>query len=282
MPSCLGGNKAGCEKGPEALRNALFPLLDAKRLRFRDFGDMTKPCKCTIQASPAKCLKEITETYDQAKEFLKANNVFAPSNFPVLLGGDHSMNYPFIRKSARHRKIGLIWFDAHGDFNTPEISPSGNIHGMVLAALGGKGLTEKFGDIQPIIAPHNICIIGSRALDPKEEELIQQANINLFSMQEIKKRGLSAVLEDARKAAARGTEGIHLSFDMDVFDPTIAPDVSTPVADGLFKKSIQTIVHAFKKQPIVSMDIMEVSPSKQSESSKAASLGAELVVNLFK
>lgn len=282
MPSCMGGNRIGCEMGPRALRNALFPLLDKKRIRFRDYGNAMGPCVCSVKGSRAKCLKEITTLYEQAERFFQDNEIFVPSNFPVLLGGDHSVNYPFIREAARHKKIGLIWFDAHGDFNTPEITPSGNIHGMVLAALAGQGLTQNFGDTKPIINPHNICIIGSRALDPKEEELLEKMKINVFSMKEIKERGLKVVIEDAIKAAAKGTKGIHVSFDLDVFDPSIAPDVSTPVPGGLLKKDIKTIARAFKDQDLVSIDAMEINPPKSDEPSQTALLAAELITSLLK
>lgn len=282
MPSCLGGNRIGCEMGPKVLRDALFPLFEKKHIRFRDYGNVTEACICHIEGSRAKCLKEINTIYNQAEKFFQDNEIFAPSNFPVLLGGDHSVNYPFIREAARHKKIGLIWFDAHGDFNTPDISPSGNIHGMVLAALAGKGFSKSFGTPQQIIKEHNICIIGSRALDPKEEQLIKKTNVNIFSMKQINERGLKVVLDEAIIAAAKGTKGIHVSFDLDVFDPSIAPDVSTPVAGGLLEKDIKTIAKAFKNQSLVSIDAMEINPPKQDEPSKTALLAAELIASLVK
>lgn len=278
----MGGNRIGCEMGPKALRNALFPLLDKKRIRFRDYGNVTGPLVCSVEGSRAKCLKEIVTIYEQAEKFFQDNEIFAPTNLPILLGGDHSVNYPFIREAARRKKIGLIWFDAHGDFNTPDITPSGNIHGMVLAALAGKGLTNEFGDAEPIIDEQNICIVGSRALDPQEKDLLAHTKVNVFSMKEIKERGLKAVLDDAIKAAAQGTEGVHVSFDLDVFDPSIAPDVSTPVPGGLLKKDIKTIARAFKNQKLVSIDAMEINPPKGDETSQTALLAAELIASLLK
>ncbi len=281
MPSCMGGNRYGCEQGPRALRHALFPLLDKKSIPFEDYGNVTEPCVCGLKSSKAKCLAEIASLHNQATKFFQDNEIFKKSHFPILLGGDHSVNYPFIREAARHKKIGLIWFDAHGDFNTPDISPSGNIHGMVLAALAGHGLTHSFGDDKAIIDEANICIVGTRDVDPDESKLLKKTNVHVFSMKEIKKRGLKAVLEDAIVAAGQGTKGIHLSFDMDVFDPSIAPHVSTPVPGGLLKKDIKTIAHCFKNQNLTSLDAVEINPSKNMDENETAELAAKLLLALI-
>lgn len=282
MASSVGGNMHGCEKGPKALRAALIPQLEQAKIPFADYGDITKPCACDQTDTKANCLEDLVKIYEQAETFLQKKKVFAPEKFPVLLGGDHSANYPFIREAARHKNIGLIWFDAHGDFNTPDITPSGNIHGMVLSALAGAGLTQAFGDDHAIIQPKNICIVGTRDLDPKEEELLQTMNIRYFSMTEIHKRGLKAVVNDAIAIATRGTDGMHLSFDMDVFDPEDAPDVSVPAKNGFHKEDIAIIARCFQYNKPVSIDVMEVNPFHGMKENKTAQIGAEIILSFLK
>lgn len=279
IASSIGGNMAGCEQGPKALRASLIPKLQNKGIPFNDFGNTTEPRTYKQEHTNANSLDDLKKLYNQSAEFLQENKIFTPENFPVLLGGDHSCNYPFIRESAHHnKKIGIIWFDAHGDFNTPDITPSGNIHGMVLSALAGTGLNGEFGNKQPIIDPTNICIVGTRDIDPKEEELLKAMNVRYFSMTEIQKRGLQAVVNDAISIASKGTQGMHLSFDMDVFDPQDAPDISVPAKNGLHKEDVQTIATCFRHNKPVSIDVVEVNPFHGFEKNKTADIGANIVL----
>lgn len=283
VPSCLGGSKTGCELGPRLLRDALFPILEQKKIRFKDYGNVTEPCICNTTGSRANCLRDIIALHKKATAFFQDNNIFQPEQFPVLLGGDHSVNYSFIREAARHKKIGLLWFDAHGDFNTPDISPSGNIHGMVLSALAGFGLNKEFGDDEPVIDQKNICIIGTRDIDPKESELLRETGVTVYSMKEVRERGLKTVIEEAIQKAGKGTEGVHVSFDLDAFDPSVAPDVSLPVPNGFLKEDIQTIGKVFRHyKDLVSIDAVELNPSKGEKATKTAQLAAELIASLIK
>lgn len=280
VPSCLGGNIFGCHKGPDAVRRILIPKLKEKKIVFKDFGDIPVPKSCIIADSHKKCMKEIKKIHENLKNFIVKKHIFKKNNLPVLIGGDHSLNYSFIRESAanHNNRLGLIWFDAHGDFNTPQITPSGNIHGMVLSAVAGRGLNREFGNAKPVV--NDICIFGARDLDPKEKELIKEMKINLISMAEIRKKGVKESMQKAVKAVTSNSDAIHLSFDLDVFDPKIAPGTGTPVKNGLSGNDLSVIIEECRTMHIASVDIMELNPLKD-KNQKTAKLAAEILIKLF-
>ena len=158
------------------------------------------------------------------------------SHFPLVLGGDHSLSVGSIRGAAKHRRLGVIWVDAHADFNTAETTPSGNIHGMPLAALCGLGdprLVCLWDETPPVMDPKRVAVIGARDLDPGEKRNLREAGVMVQSMEQIDRIGMVSALEKAIDRVSRDVDGIYLSFDMDALDPRHAPGVGTPVPGGL-------------------------------------------------
>lgn len=283
VPSGLGGNTFGCQEGPAAIRKILLPQLKKRKIIPRDLGDISPPVTCFITDPRAKCIGEIRQTDNLLIKKIRREKVFEramkgqKSVLPVLLGGDHSLNYSFILEAKRRLgKIGLIWFDAHADYNTPETTPSGNVHGMVLAGLARK------------IEQRNICIFGLRDTDPEEKIRLEKSRITVITIEEIRRRGVEKSLQKAVKAVSKNANGIHLSFDLDVFDPTIAPGTGTPVKKGLNSGDLRIIMDTLKncgkaktcRAPIISADIMELNPLKD-KYEKTARLAAEIILGLL-
>jgi arginase len=206
--------------------------------------------------------------------------------FPLVLGGDHSIAVGTVAGLSRHyraqnQKLGLIWVDAHADMNTPETSPSGNVHGMPLACCAGMGppeLTEIFG-YSPKVSPRNIAIVGLRDVDQTERGNVQRSGVRTFTMRQIDERGLRSVMDDAIGIASDGTAGFHVSLDMDSVDPHEAPGVGTPVRGGLTYReahlAMETICDSGKMR---AMEIVEVNPVID-ESNRTAVLAVELVMS---
>jgi arginase len=183
-------------------------------------------------------------------------------SFPLVLGGDHSLSLGSIRGAARHRKLGVLWVDAHADFNTPETTPSGNIHGMPLAALCGLGdprLVHLWGGGTPVINPRRVAVIGAREIDPGERANLREAGVMVMSMEQVDRLGMLAALEKAVERASRDSDGIYLSFDMDALDPRHAPGVGTPVTGGLtYREAHLACELAAETGKLVGMDLVEV------------------------
>jgi arginase len=199
-------------------------------------------------------------------------------HFPLCLGGDHSMALGSVRGAARNRQLGLIWVDAHADFNTSETTPSGNIHGMPLAALAGLGDARLVGQ-GATIQPANIAVIGARDLDPGERQNLKQAGIAVFSMDQIDREGLYSVFCKAVEVAKRGTQGIYLSFDLDAIDPLFAPGVGTPVQGGLtYREANLACEMVAETGLLVGMDLVEVNPILD-DRNKTAAMAVELAVS---
>jgi arginase len=205
---------------------------------------------------------------------------------PLVLGGDHSVAVGTVAGISRHHrkrneKIGLIWIDAHADMNTPDSSPSGNVHGMPLACCIGHGppeLTNLFG-FAPKVAPENVAIIGLRDVDRTEAPNVQSTGVRVFTMREIDERGLRAVMAEAIEAAGAGTAGFHVSFDMDSVDPSEAPGVGTPVRGGLtYREAHLTMELINDSGRMLGMEVVEVNPVLDS-ANQTARLGVELVLS---
>jgi arginase len=183
---------------------------------------------------------------------------------PLVLGGDHSLSVGSIRGAARHRSLGVIWLDAHGDFNTPETTPSGNIHGMPLAALCGLGdprLTALWDETPPVIDPKRVAVIGARDLDPGEKDNLREADVLVLSMEQIDRIGIVAALERAIERISRDVDGIYLSMDLDAIDPRFAPGVGTPVVGGLTYREAHLVCEVVAETGrLIGMDIVEVNP----------------------
>jgi arginase len=198
-----------------------------------------------------------------------------------VLGGDHSLSIGSVSGSARNRRIGLIWIDAHADFNTAETTPSGNIHGMSVAALVGRGhptLTGLAGN-GPAIRTERVAIVGARDIDPEERVALREAGIAIFTMFDIDRRGMANVMEEAIRIASAGGGGYHVSFDMDAVDPREAPGVGTPVIGGISYREAHLAMEMIAQNGgMRSLDLVEINPILD-ERNATALLAVELALS---
>ena len=290
VPLDMGASRRGVDMGPSAMRVAgLEARLEALGHQVTDGGNIRVEIAET-QASGnknARYLKEITETCTRtAKAVVKT---LEDGMTPLVLGGDHSLaagSVSGVSEFYRRRgeKIGVLWIDAHSDMNTPETSPSGNVHGMPLAALVGLG-PEPLGNIFgycPKIAAENTVLIGVRDIDTAERENIRRAGIaQVYTMRDIDERGMRAVMEEALCAAGRGTAGYHVSLDMDWIDPEDAPGVGTPVRGGATYREAHLAMEILADHGrMVSFEIVEVNPVID-EHNRTADLAVELACSAF-
>lgn len=290
VPLDMGASRRGVDMGPSAVRVAgLEARLEALGHHVTDDGNIRVEIAETqsIGSENARYLKEIAETCTRTAEAVIA--ALDQGATPVVLGGDHSLAAGSVSGVAefyrrRNQKIGLIWIDAHADINTPETSPSGNVHGMPLAALLGLG-PEKLAGIcgfAPKIAAENVVLIGVRDIDAAERENIRRAGIaEVYTMRDIDERGMRAVMEDALRAAGRGTAGYHVSVDMDWIDPEDAPGVGTPVRGGATYREAHLAMEIIADHGrLLSFEIVEVNPVID-EHNRTADLAVELACSVF-
>ena len=237
-------------------------------------------------AANAKYLKEITATCTKSAELVL--KTLEAGKVPVVLGGDHSVAVGTVSGVAefyrrQNQKIGLIWIDAHTDINTPDTSPSGNVHGMPLAAVMGLGpsdLANIFG-FSPKVQPENCVLVGIRDVDNYEKDNIRKAGIEVFTMRDIDERGMRAVMEEALRMAGRGTAGYHVSLDMDWVDPEDAPGVGTPVWGGATYREAHLAMEIISDHGrLLSFEIVEVNPVID-ERNQTADLAVELTLSAF-
>lgn len=265
VPMDLGQGRRGVDMGPSAIRYAnAIERLEGLGYQVKDLGDIQVPTVEERRAddSNLRCLKEVchvnTELAGRVSEIIKEGR------FPLVFGGDHSIAIGTIAGVAEHKKnLGVIWYDAHGDLNTSETSPSGNIHGMPLAVSLGHGherLTNILG-FGPKIKPENVVLIGARDLDQGEKKIIKDLGIKVFTMHEIDRLGMTFVMEEAIKHVTNGTDGVHLSLDLDALDPHDAPGVGTPVIGGLsYRESHLAMEILAEAEIITSCEFVEVNP----------------------
>ena len=290
VPLDMGASRRGVDMGPSAMRVAgLEARLEALGHRVTDGGNVAVAIAETQNfGSPnARYLKQIADTCTRtAKAVCKA---LEDGMTPLVLGGDHSLAVgsvsgvsEFYRRQSQ--RIGVVWIDAHSDINTPETSPSGNVHGMPLAALLGMGpeqLTNIYG-YSPKIAPENTVLVGVRDIDPAESANIRRAGIGeVYTMRDIDERGMRAVMEEALRAAGRGTAGYHVSLDMDWIDPEDAPGVGTPVRGGATYREAHLAMEIIADHGrMVSFEMVEVNPVID-EHNRTADLAVELACSAF-
>jgi arginase len=269
VPLDLGASRRGTDVGPSALRIA--GLGNALRRMGYDVAleeDIPAPAMETRRSEDKKArykpqiLDVCTRLANRVKEVMDAGD------FPLVLGGDHSIAMGTVAGTAAHfrdkeQSIGLIWFDAHGDMNVPESSPSGNIHGMPLAHLLGKG-DEDLKNIlgfSPKVKPENVALIGVRAIDAHERQIIRESGIHAFTMREIDEHGMAAVARRALEVVNDGTAGFHVSFDVDGCDPTVIPGSGTLVPGGVsFREAHLLMEYAADSGRLLSMEIVELNP----------------------
>jgi arginase len=289
VPLDLGASRRGVDMGPSAVRVAgLEARLEAIGHVVEDAGNIAVAIpEQKKEGSPhAKYLKEITATCTKQAELVL--KTVEAGKTPLVLGGDHSIAVgtvsgvsEFYRKQSQ--KIGLIWIDAHTDINTPDSSPSGNVHGMPLAALMGLGPAE-LGNIfgfSPKVAPENCVLVGIRDIDAVEKENVRKAGVEVFTMRDIDERGMRTVIEEALRMAGRGTAGYHVSLDMDWIDPEDAPGVGTPVRGGATYREAHLAMEIIADHGrMTSFEIVEVNPVID-EHNRTADLAVELALSAF-
>jgi arginase len=290
VPLDMGASRRGVDMGPSAMRVAgLEARLEALGHQVTDGGNIRVEIAETQDrgSKSARYLKEIAETCEHAAEAVL--KTLEDGETPLVLGGDHSIAAGSVSGVAefyrrQNQKVGVIWIDAHSDFNTPESSPSGNVHGMPLAALLGMGpeqLTNLFG-YSPKIAPENTVLIGVRDIDAAERENLRRAGVTeVYTMREIDERGMRVVMEKALRAAGRRTAGYHVSLDMDWIDPEDAPGVGTPVRGGATYREAHLAMEIIADHgKMLSMEIVEVNPVID-EHNRTADLAVELACSAF-
>ncbi len=287
VPLDLGGGRRGVDMGPSALRIAGIRDQIAALGRIAvDKGDLPAPIPETQR--PADTKKKYIR--DIAKVCQKLHDLALKSlddgALPLVLGGDHSLaagsvaaSAEWVRRSAS-KPLGLIWIDAHGDMNTPATTESGNVHGMPLAALLGQEPLELASiGFSPSVLPQHTVLVGIRNLDEREKEQIRASGVHVFTMKDIDRDGIARVAERAIGLAARDTGGIHVSFDMDVCDPAIAPGVGTPVRGGFDYREAHMIMEMVAdSRQLIALDLVEVNPTLDIRNT-TAEFGAELALS---
>jgi arginase len=289
VPLDLGQSRRGVDMGPSAVRVAgLEARLEALGHIVEDGGNVAVAIaeQKKVGDQHAKYLKEITATCIKSADLvLKA---LESDHVPLVLGGDHSVAAGTVAGVAefyrrKEQKIGLIWIDAHSDINTPDSSPSGNVHGMPLAAIMGLGPSE-LGNIfnfSPKVHPENCVLVGVRDIDAVEKENIRKAGIEVFTMRDIDERGMRVVIEEALRIAGRDTVGYHISLDMDWIDPEDAPGVGTPVRGGATYREAHLAMEIISDHGrMLSFEIVEVNPVID-EHNRTAQLAVELAASAF-
>lgn len=286
-PMDLGAGRRGVDMGPSAIRVAnIHRRIASLGYKVEDLGNVAVEQAESSPAGPkrARYLAQIAETCLRLAE--KVERAAAQGKVPLVLGGDHSIATGSISGIAHHfhkrgEKVGVIWVDAHADMNTPQTSPSGNVHGMPLACLVGKGpkaLTHLFG-YAPKIDPRNVALVGVRDVDILEAPHVKKSGVRAFTMRDIDEKGLPRTMEEAIDIASAGTAGIHLSFDMDSVDPAEAPGVGTPVRGGITYReahlAMELISDAAK---LVSLEVVEVNPVLDI-ANRTADLAVELMMS---
>jgi arginase len=280
----LGGNRRGVDMGPSAFRIAgLAERLAAIGIPVVDEGDLVAPIpEIKSFGDPRKkYIREIARVCERL--YKSALGVLEKGGLPLVLGGDHSLASGSVAATAdflrrQNKPLGLIWVDAHGDMNTPASTNSGNVHGMPLASLLGPEPAElaKIGGFSPKVTPDRTVLIGIRNLDEREKESMRESGVRVFTMKDIDRSGIAAVVEQALGIAGAGTGGIHVSFDLDVCDPSIAPGVGTPVKGGLDYREAHMVMEMVADSGLLrALDLVEVNPILDDRNTTAI-LGAEL------
>lgn len=283
VPMDYGQSRRGVDMGPTAIRYAgIEEKLSKLNYSVKDLGNIHIPFEPTGESdSNLKNLNSVITANELLQK--KVKEVVDSGDFPLVLGGDHSIAIGTI--AGVHQKylnLGVIWFDAHGDLNTPETSPSGNIHGMSLAVNLGLGhpLLTSIGGQNPKIKKENVVIIGARDLDQGEKDLIKELGIKVFTMHEIDKLGMTRVMEETIDYLS-GTDGVHLSLDLDGLDPMYCPGVGTPVLGGItYRESHLAMEMLAEANIITSAEFVEVNPILD-EKNQTANIAVALIGSLF-
>ena len=284
VPMDLGQTRRGVDMGPFALRYAgLGTTISKLRYNVVDGGNIPVPVpEAEIEEKNPKIrhLHAVAATCEEV--YQRARACREQGGFILFLGGDHSISIGTVAAVAEGRNVGLIWVDAHGDFNTPETTPSGNIHGMPVAVLTGKGAPElvNVGYPGPKVDPAHIVMVGIRSLDPLEREALRRSGITIFTMRDVDEFGMATV---ARRVITQlnGLDYVHVSLDMDSLDPEVAPGVGTPVPGGLTYREAHLLMEILAEWgKIGSLDIVEVNPILDRRN-QTAEMAVELAASLL-
>lgn len=287
VPMDLGASRRGVDMGPSALRVAgLQSRLKQLGRQVEDAGNITVP---QAEEQPygekkARYLEEISQTCKSLAEMVR--KTLDENMLPLVLGGDHSIAVGTVAGAAAHfqkegKRIGVIWLDAHGDMNTPESSPSGNVHGMPLAAIMGSGpaeLTDLAG-VKPMVEARQVVLVGTRDLDAKERRFAKESAVHVFTMRDIDERGMREVMSEAIRFATDDTAGIAVSLDMDFIDPSDAPGVGTPVRGGVtYREAHLALEMIADSRAMISFELVEINPVIDLHNT-TATLGVELILS---
>lgn len=286
-PLDLGAGRRGVDMGPSALRLAgLGHRLSKLGYSIQDLGNVFVEQQESTPSGPsnAKYLEQIASVCEVLARTV--DSAVTDGRFPLVLGGDHSVAVGTVAGVAhawkkRGENIGVLWIDAHADMNTPDSSPSGNVHGMPLACCMGQGPTELIGLLgySPKVDPQNVVLIGLRDVDASERKRVRESGVTAFTMRDIDEQGLRQVMEKALAVAGKGTAGIHLSFDMDSVDPDEAPGVGTPVRGGMTYREAHLAMEIIcDSNRLLSLELVEVNPVLD-EANRTAILGVELILS---
>jgi arginase len=288
VPLDLGGNRRGVDMGPSAFRSAgLGEQIATLGYTVVDKGDLPAPIPETQEQRDErkKYIREIAKVCQKLYQSSLAS--LTEGAFPLVLGGDHSLGAGSVAaaadwaKQAKDLPIGLLWIDAHGDMNTPATSLSGNVHGMPLAALLGTEPAElaRIGTVTPTVLPAHTVLVGVRNLDEREKVAVRDSHVHVFTMKDIDRQGIASIMEQAVRLAGSETAGIHVSFDMDVCDPQIAPGVGTPIRGGLDYREAHMVMEIVADSGLLtSLDLVEVNPTLDVRNA-TAQLGTELALS---
>lgn len=285
----LGADRRGVDMGPSAVRVAdLNERLTELGYDVVDEGNIpVRGAEMMQNIDPRlKYLPEIANACHILAE--KVETALETGSIPIILGGDHSIAIGSVSGLAsfhhkREHRVGVIWFDAHGDMNTPDTSPSGNIHGMPFAAILGHGAEEltHIGGFAPKVHPEDCVLIGARSVDPEESVALKASGIRIITMRELDERGMSSVMDEAMWLASRRTAGFHVTMDMDFVDPDYAPGVGTPVPGGpTFRESHLAMEKIADSGKMLSFELTEINPILD-VSNRTAELGVGLILSAF-
>ncbi len=283
----LGGFRRGTDMGPSAIRIAgITSKLEALGYSVRDLGDIRVAPRETIAVGSPKAhfLSHIRDSCEELR--LKVLDSLESGHLPLVIGGDHSIAVGSIAGTAgfyrqRSAALGLIWVDAHADMNTPESSPSGNVHGMPLSIVLGLGAEElvRLGGFAPKVDPRHVALIGIRDVDREERRIVSESGVHVFTMKEVDRFGMNEVAQRALEAVGRGTAGIHVSVDLDAIDPDVAPGVATPARGGLTYRETHLLMELIAdSRKMVAMDVVEHNPVLDSRNF-TAEIAVEMVLS---
>ena len=264
VPMDLGAGRRGVDMGPSAIRyGRLHEALATLGHQVKDYGDVDVPVAESLRPDSDQNGMSYLEIIRQAcQETLEQIRAMPEGTFPLVLGGDHSIAMGSATGAANQERMGVLWVDAHGDFNTPLTSPSGNIHGMPLAVLCGVGDERlvNLGWDGAKVRPEDVVLIGIRSLDQGEIRLMRERGLSVYTMKDIDRRGIPSIAEEVVHKL-KPLSRVHLSLDADVLDPEVAPGVGTPVQGGLTYREAHLLMELFSDSSIVtSLDLVEVNP----------------------